>query len=43
MPPVKLLVFKYYAYIVTLILLFSEIMPSRSCCAIKRLVYIVVV
>ena len=43
MPPVRSLIFKYYAYLVTLILLFSVIMPSYSCCAEKGLVYITII
>jgi hypothetical protein len=30
MPPVRSLVFKHYAYVVVLILLLSEIMPTYS-------------
>jgi hypothetical protein len=42
MPLIRSLAFKCYAYIVTLILLFSEIMPTCSCCAVKGLVYILI-
>jgi hypothetical protein len=45
MPPIKSLVFKCLAYhskLVAVILLFSKIMPSCSCCAEKGLVYIII-
>ena len=35
--------FKYYAYIVAVILLLGEIMPSYSCYKEKKLVYIVII
>jgi hypothetical protein len=42
MPPVKSLASKHYAYIVVLILLLSEIIPTYSCCVVKGLIYIVI-
>ena len=42
MPLIKSLVFKCCAYTVTLILLFSVIMPSYSCYTEKKLVYIII-
>jgi hypothetical protein len=42
MPSVRSLISKYYTYIVTLILLFSEIMPTYSYCIVKGLVYIII-
>ena len=42
MPPIKSLVFKCCAYIVTLILLLGVIMPMCSCCTKKKLVYIII-
>ena len=42
MPPIRFLVFKHYAYIIAIILLFSEIMPSYSRCEEKKLVYIII-
>jgi hypothetical protein len=45
MPLVKSLVFKHLAYrskLVTIILLFSKIMPSYSCYTEKGLVYIII-
>ena len=43
MPPVRSLAFKYCAYIVAVILLLSKIMPIYSCCAKKKLVYIIII
>jgi uncharacterized membrane protein YjdF len=43
MPFIRSLVFKYYAYVVTLILLLSEIMPTYSRYTVKRLVYIIII
>ena len=40
---IRLLVFKHYAYIVAIILLFSGIMPSYSYCKEKKLVYITII
>ena len=42
MPFVKSLVSKYCTYIVILILLLSEIMPTYSSCTEKKLVYIII-
>ena len=42
MPPVRFLVSKYYTYIVAVILLLSEIMPTCSYCTEKKLVYIAI-
>ena len=42
MPLINSLVFKRYACIVAVILLFSEIMPSYSCYKEKKLVYIII-
>jgi ABC-type uncharacterized transport system permease subunit len=43
MPPVRSLVSKRCTYIVALILLFSEIMPTCSYCVEKGLVYIAII
>jgi hypothetical protein len=43
MPPVRSLASKYCAYVVILILLLGEIMLIYSCCAIKGLIYIIIV
>ena len=42
MPPIRSLVSKRRAYTVVVILLLSKIMPSYSCYAEKKLVYIVI-
>jgi hypothetical protein len=42
MPPVRLLAFKCYAYVIALILLLGEIMPTYSRCTVKGLVYIII-
>jgi hypothetical protein len=42
MPSIKSIVFKYYTYIVTLVLLFNEIIPTYSRYAEKGLVYIAI-
>ena len=42
MPPIKSLASKRRAYIVAVILLLSEIMPSCSCYKEKKLVYIII-
>jgi hypothetical protein len=42
MPLIRSLASKYYAYIVVLILLFSEIIFTYSYCAVKGLVYIAI-
>jgi hypothetical protein len=43
MPFVRSLVSKYYAYIVALILLLGEIMPTYSYYTVKGLVYIIII
>ena len=43
MPPVRFSVSKYYICIVAVILLHSKIMPTYSCCAEKKLVYIIII
>ena len=43
MPPIRSLASKRCAYIVTVILLFSEIMPSYSYYEEKKLVYIIII
>jgi hypothetical protein len=43
MPPVRFLVFKHCAYIVALILLLSEIMPTYWRYTEKGLVYIIII
>ena len=43
MPLIRSLVSKRRAYIVAVILLLGEIMPSYSCCKEKKLVYITIV
>ena len=43
MPSVRSSVSKRYAYIVAIILLFSEIMPTYSHCVLKGLVYIIII
>jgi hypothetical protein len=43
MPSVRFLVSKHCAYIVALILLLSEIIPTYSCCAVKGLIYIIII
>jgi hypothetical protein len=42
MPPIKSLASKYYTYVVALILLLGEIMPTYSRYAIKGLIYIAI-
>ena len=42
MPPIRSLVSKRRACTVAVILLFSEIMPSYSCCEEKKLIYIII-
>jgi hypothetical protein len=42
MPFIKSLVFKHYTYVIILILLLGEIMPTYSCYAVKGLVYIII-
>ena len=43
MPPIRSLVSERRAYIVAVILLLSEIMPTYSCYVLKGLVYIVII
>ena len=43
MPPIRSLASKRRIYIVAVILLFGEIMPSYSCCEEKKLVYIIII
>ena len=43
MPPIRSSASKRRAYIVVVILLLGEIMPSYSCCKEKKLVYITIV
>ena len=42
MPPIRSLASKYHAYTIAVIFLFGEIMPSCSCCAEKKLGYIII-
>ena len=42
MPPIRSLVSKRRARVITIILLLSEIMPTYSCCVLKGLVYITI-
>ena len=42
MPPIKSLAFKHHTYIISFILLFSEIISPYSYCSEKGLVYIVI-
>ena len=43
MPLVRSLASKCRAYIIAVILLLSEIMPTYSCCVLKGLVYIIII
>jgi hypothetical protein len=43
MPPIRSLASEHCAYVIALILLFSEIMPIYSYCAVKGLVYIIII
>ena len=43
MPPIRSLVSKRHAYIVLVILLLGEIMPTYSRCVEKKLVYIIII
>ena len=43
MPSVRFLIFKRRTYIVAIILLLSEIMPTYSRCVLKGLVYITII
>ena len=43
MPFVRFLISKRRAYVVAVILLLSEIMPTCSCCVLKGLVYIAII
>ena len=42
MPFIRSLASKRHAYTIAVILLFSEIMPTCSCCMEKKLVYIII-
>ena len=42
MPPIRFLVSERHAHIIAVILLLSEIMSMCSCCAEKKLVYIII-
>ena len=42
MPLIRSLASKRCAYVITVIFLLSEIMPSCSCCEEKKLVYIII-
>ena len=43
MPLIRSLVSKYCTYIIAVILLLSEIMPTYSYCVLKGLVYIIII
>ena len=43
MPFIRSSASKCYAYIIAIILLLSEIMPTYSCCVLKGLVYIAII
>ena len=43
MPPIRSLAFKRRAYVIAVILLLSEIMPTCSYCVLKGLVYIAII
>ena len=43
MPPIRSSAFERCAYIVTIIFLLSEIMPTCSRCVLKGLVYIIII
>ena len=43
MPFIRSSASKYYVYIVTVILLLSEIIPTYFCCVLKGLVYIIII
>ena len=43
MPPIKLLVSKYYTYTVALILSLDAIMPIYSCYTKKKLVCVIII
>ena len=43
MPFIRSSVSKHYAYIISVILLLSKIIPIYSCCAEKKLVYIIII
>ena len=43
MPFIRFLVFKRRTYIVAIIFLLSEIMPTYSRCVLKGLVYIIII
>ena len=43
MPPIRSLASKCCTYVIAVILLLGEIMPSCSCCEEKKLVYIIII
>ena len=43
MPPIRSLVSECCAYVITVILLLSKIIPTYSCCVLKGLVYIIII
>ena len=43
MPFIKSLASEQYAYVIAVILLFGEIMPTYSHCVLKGLVYIIII
>ena len=43
MPPIRFLASKRRAYVVAIILLFGEIMPTYSRCVLKGLIYVVII
>ena len=43
MPSIRSLAFKYWTYVVAVIFLLSEIMPTCSYCILKGLVYIIII
>ena len=43
MPLIRSLASKRRAYVITVIFLLSEIMPTYSCCVLKGLVYIIII
>ena len=43
MPPIRFLASKHRTYVVAVIFLLSEIIPTYSCCVLKGLVYIIII
>ena len=43
MPPIRFLASEHYTYVIAVIFLFSEIMPTYSRCVLKGLVYIIII